>query len=422
MPRLRVGTPIWLAGSVAAAGGRVVFPALRGHTTVDIAIVGGGFTGATLAWRFAEAGVRVAVIEAARIGRGSTAASTALLMQEPDSDFAELARRYGRRRAVRLWRLSRDATRECIAAVARLGIPCHLAPRDSVYYALTPDGAERLRREHRRRTASGLGGRWLTAAALARETGIAGSGAIRVHGNAQLNPLQACRGFVRAAADQGALIFERSEVTRIQAARDHVVVSTSGGTARAEYVIVATGYATPRFRPLAGRFRMLNTYVAATRPLTTLERRRLGLGSVMLWDSYRPYHYARWTDDHRLLLGGGDRPHRISRLRRRALRSGVARVREYFVDLFPTLDRVALEYAWGGLFAMTPDSLPYIGLHRHYRRHLFALGYGGNGMTLGFLAGRLLLDWYLGRATGDLDLFAFSRSRHDRSYLKKSGR
>ncbi len=68
-----------------------------------------------------------------------------------------------------------------------------------------------------------------------------------------------------------------------------------------------------------------------------------------------------------------------------------------------------LEYAWEGLFATTPDGLPYIGPHRRYARHLFALGYGGNGMTFGFLAARLLLEWYRGNRTKDHELFAFSR-------------
>jgi glycine/D-amino acid oxidase-like deaminating enzyme len=77
--------------------------------------------------------------------------------------------------------------------------------------------------------------------------------------------------------------------------------------------------------------------------------------------------------------------------------------------LYPALEDVPLEYAWEGLFATTPDGLPYIGPHRRYGRQLFALGYGGNGMTFGFLASRLLLEWYLGNRSSDHDLFAFSR-------------
>ncbi len=58
---------------------------------------------------------------------------------------------------------------------------------------------------------------------------------------------------------------------------------------------------------------------------------------------------------------------------------------------------------------MTPDSLPFIGPHRRYPHHLFALGYGGNGMTFGFLAARLLLEQWQGMVSEDHDLFAFGR-------------
>jgi glycine/D-amino acid oxidase-like deaminating enzyme len=413
MARLYTGTPLWLGASEGDAE-RLRFPALRGARTVDIAIVGGGFTGAAIAWRLAQAGIRVAVLEASRIGRGSTGASTALLMQEPDNDLTDLAKRYGRGTARRVWELSRDATRECVESIEQLGVSCELARCDSVYYALTTEAGRRLRREYRSRQSAGFDGQSLDRPALLRETHIAGYGAIRVTDNGQLNPLLACLGFARAAADRGALIFEESPVRVIRPARDHVTVTTRSGTVRADYVVVATGYATARVRPLTGRFRLLTTYVAATRPLTERERRELGLGPVQLWDTDRPYHYARFTNDHRLLIGGGDQPNAHGRSRRQALRAGIEKLRAYFTHLLPALEDVALEYGWDGLFAMTRDGLPYIGTHRRYARHLFALGYGGNGMTFGFLAGRLLRDWYVGRDARDLDLFAFSRASRAR--------
>ena len=82
---------------------------------------------------------------------------------------------------------------------------------------------------------------------------------------------------------------------------------------------------------------------------------------------------------------------------------------ETLIKIYPGLAGIEAEYAWEGLFAMTPDSLPYIGPHRRYPRHLFALGYGGNDMTFGVLASRLLLDWYRAKRTSDHELFAFSR-------------
>jgi glycine/D-amino acid oxidase-like deaminating enzyme len=407
VPRLRLGRSLWLAR--ASDTRATSYAPLRGDVAVDVVIVGGGITGAALAWRFADAGVRVVLVEAKRVGGGSTAASTALLMQEPDEDLTHLARRYGAARARRVWELSRAATRSFVETIRRLRIRGELRQCDSVYYTLTPDDGSALRREYEMRKAAGLGGRWLPEAAVRRLVGLDNSVAIRTAGNAQADPYQACRGFIRAAISRGARVHEASPVDRIDASSRNVTVVTAHGRITADRVVIATGYTTPFCETLAARFRLLDTYVLATRPIATRKRRALGLAHVMLWDTGRPYHYARWTNDHRLLLGGGDRPHRTGKARERAMAEGLRDVRNYFVARYPALEEIAIEYEWEGLFATTPDGLPYIGPHRHYPRHLFALGYGGNGMTLGFLAGRLLLEWYQGKRTSDHDLFAFGR-------------
>jgi glycine/D-amino acid oxidase-like deaminating enzyme len=214
-----------------------------------------------------------------------------------------------------------------------------------------------------------------------------------------------------AAKRLGALIFENSRVIRIDRDHEGVMVKTRRGVVRARCVVIATGYATAEFRPLAGRFRMMHTYVIATERLTGAMRRQLGPRRIMLWDTERPYHYARWTRDGRRVFGGADRPRVRGGRRRRAIDTGAQSLRQHFITVFPALESVDVEYAWEGLFAMTVDGLPYIGPHRRYPQHLFALGYGGNGMTFGFLASRLLLEQYQGVRSRDHDLFAFGRTR-----------
>ncbi|HTV00643.1 MAG TPA: FAD-binding oxidoreductase, partial [Luteitalea sp.] len=200
-------------------------------------------------------------------------------------------------------------------------------------------------------------------------------------------------------------------VTRVEPHRSGVRVFTRRGVVHASTVIVATGYATPEFRPLAGRFAMHRTYVMATAPLTRRQRADIGLGPVMLWDTERPYHYARWTSDHRLLLGGEDRLVKPGASRRAAFTRATTALRAHFCRLLPALHDVSFEHAWEGLFAMTPDTLPLVGTHRRYPRHLFALGYGGNGMTFGYLAATQLLEQWRGKRSPDHDLFAFNRPR-----------
>ena len=406
-PALRRGQPVWLAPQNKPNDTH--YPALRGHHETEVVIVGGGMTGAMIAAIFAEANVAVTVLEAERAGLGSTAASTALLLQEPDYDLTALTRKYGSAKARRIWQIGHATTQQFVDTIHRLRIRCRLKARDSIYYTLNEESARALRREWKRRQAAGFRGTWLAPAALYRATGIRGAAAIRTSGNALLNPLLACRGLLDAAVRMGGTVFERSAVQRIRRVRDGVRLYSKHGTVDARQVVIATGYATKYFRPLAGRFKMRHTYVLATPPIGVRTRRKLGLGDVMLWDTARPYHYVRWTDDRRLLLGGADRPMKPGANRSLQFASATGELREYFERLFPSFAAAGIDRAWEGLFAMTPDGLPYIGPHRRYPGHVFALGYGGNGMTFAALAARILLEQWRGIASPDHRLFAFSR-------------
>jgi glycine/D-amino acid oxidase-like deaminating enzyme len=409
-PALRRGRPVWHDEGRDGQRPRR-YPSLRGHRACEIAIVGGGLTGALVAETFASEGVSVSLLESGRVACGSTVASSALLLREPDSGLTHLIRRYGRAAGRRIWTLSQEAVDDLVRRLRQRHVDCGLAERETVYYATTTDSACRLRAEHQLRLRAGFDGEWLTASALRRLTGVPGLGAIHTQGNAQCDPYRACHGLMHAASAAGADIFERSAVTRIEQRRHGVRVHTREGRVDAARVVIATGYATQHFRPLAGRFRMYHTYVLATPPLGAAARRRVGIGNLMIWDTDRPYHYARWTLDHRLLLGGADRPVRRGRTRNAQFAAATRELRVDFETILPALTGIDIEHAWEGLFAMTPDSLPYIGPHLRYPKHLFALGYGGNGMTFASLAARLLLEHWRGARSADQHLFRFGRLR-----------
>jgi glycine/D-amino acid oxidase-like deaminating enzyme len=408
LPRLRHGRPLWLDQSPP----KRKYPRHRGSLTVDVVIVGGGISGAICAYLFAEAGERVALVESKVVGGGSTVASTALLMQESDRDFTGLTERFGRAAAREIWTSLGRATHDVTKTIRALKFNADLCACDSVYFTLDPSKVKRLRREFDARKSAGLPGRWLSAAALYRMTGIAAQAAIVTSGNAQVNPVRACHGFLAAAARRGARIFERSRVRSVKTSQaGGVDVRTTGGTISAERIVVATGYATPEFRGLVGRFRLKDTYVIATKRIRARRGRR-----VMAWDTDRPYHYLRWTDDGRLLLGGEDTQHRSSKRSRRRIAKARGRLMAYLARIYPELANAKPDYAWEGLFAETPDGLPYIGEHSRYPRHLFALGYGGNGMTAAFLAAQTLVALYQQRdrrrtARPVGNLFAFDRAR-----------
>jgi glycine/D-amino acid oxidase-like deaminating enzyme len=407
-PTLRVGQPVWLRHADRT---KRRYPILSGSLAADVAIVGGGMTGALVAHAFASAGISSVLLEGSLVGRGSTAASSALLLQEPDLELTQLIRRYGVRRAKRIWQLSHESVRQLVALLTQLRIGCDLRMCDAVYYTTAAESVERLQRECALRTRHGFPSKWLGPVALRRLTGISGHGAIRTRGSARFDPYRACVGMVRAAVRAGARVFERSRVHHIYTKGNQVRVHTRDGVINADRVVIATGYATPQFRPLTGRFRMYRTYVLGTAPLSIVQRNHLGLADVLVWDTERPYHYARWVPGHRLLLGGSDRLVRPRQKRAPLFAAATQELRAYFEAQLPILAELETPLAWEGLFAITSDSLPYIGPHRHYPRHWFALGYGGNGMTFGYLAARLLLERWQRAASDDHALFAFGRVR-----------
>jgi glycine/D-amino acid oxidase-like deaminating enzyme len=405
--RLRHGTSLWLDARSPTA---VRAPALHGNHETDVVIVGGGITGCIAAYRLASAGVRVVLIDAARIGRGSTAASTALLMQEPDADFGRLAARYGTSGARAIWQMSRQAVRALIRTLARLPGAPDVQRRPSLYVTRRADQVRELRQELTARHRAGLAGDWLTPERVQRLAGIDGAGGILTRGNAQVDPYRACLAFARAAQHAGASLHEHTRARIIRSHASGIDVDTGRARIAAATIVVATGYATPDFRPLAGRFRLSDTYVVGTAPLAHARRQAIGLADVMLWDTERPYHYARWTASHRLLFGGHDRPH----TRKTTAATIACRVATLVAELhewYPAARDARVEYAWEGLFATTPDGLPYIGPHRRYPRHLFALGYGGNGMTFAFLAAQIITRMIQGTSQPADQLFRFGRLR-----------
>ena len=351
---LRAGRPLWLPARLDDR--QPEYSSLAGARDADVVIIGGGITGALTALRFAEAGVEAVVLEADRVGRGSTAASSALLLQRAGPRPGRAGRRYGPARARRIWACSADAARDLQRILAAHDVRCDLGRRDTIFYTTDADAVATLHAEYASRVRAGIAAKWLGPRALRTDAGIPARAAIRTRGNAQCDPYRACVGLMRAAARAGAAIFERSPARRITPTRHGVRVATPRGTIEARQVVIATGYATRDFKPLAGRFALTYTYVLATPPLGARDRREIGLADVMLWDTRRPYHYARWTADHRLILGGGDTP--TAGGRAPAARIAVAErdVRAHMERLLPGLARIAIAHAWEGRFAETPDT------------------------------------------------------------------
>ena len=146
---------------------------------------------------------------------------------------------------------------------------------------------------------------------------------------------------------------------------------------------------------------LLTTYVAVSQPLDSFANWPDG---CLIWESARPYFYARQTPDGRVVIGGEDSSGTFDHENDPLLATKAATLSHRFEAMFPTL-KFHPVFIWGGTFAETSDGLPYIGLLPGRERTYFALGYGGNGITFSMIAARLLTDLCFAAARTPTRLF-----------------
>ncbi|MDO8544688.1 MAG: FAD-dependent oxidoreductase [Opitutaceae bacterium] len=403
---LHTGKPLWLEHTPAPLRRR----RLRRDLTCDVAVVGAGITGALVAHQLLAAGLRVVMLEKSDAGHGSTAASTGLLLYQPDSSIAEITRRHGRHAARRVYQLGRKAIQELGALARELDPACGWNARRTLYLASDQHHAAFLRAEEQRTRAIGFPVQRLSGRTLRKRYALEFPAALFAPGSAQVHAFAFARAVLRdCLRDRRFQLFQQTRVRSIRENQISVTLTTAEGRrVRARQVVIAAGYESGRFVK-SKLVQLHSTYAIASKPFppAALEPLR-----CLMWETARPYFYLRTTADHRIVFGGEDEPFANASRRDRKRKQKTRRLEARLAALFPQLAFRA-EYAWAGTFAETTDGLPCIGAATPGSRVLFALGYGGNGITFSQIAARLLRDACTGKDNPDAALFAFDRLAKD---------
>lgn len=399
---LKSGVPWWPVKDALPGA----WPRLEEDLACGVVVVGGGVTGALLAHELSTHGHSVVVLEQREAGWGSTAASTALLQYEIDTYAFELAERYGHEAAAL-------AYRACAAAIPELeerlrglrGVGFSRCA--SLYFASRRSHAPALRRECATRAGIGLPVRLLARSEVRARFGIDAECALHTSLAARVDPYLCAWRLLQQAHRQGAAIHDRTRVDAIELRDRGVVVRTAcGASVRAGHAILAAGYESQRWLPQAVA-RNRSSYACVSDPIDPVA---LGpLARTLVWESARPYLYLRATPDHRLIYGGADDPVDIPARRDARLPRKAAGLTAQVRALFPQLPLVPA-FAWAGTFAETPDGLPYFGAHpAHGPRLLFAMAFGGNGITFSMVGAHLLRALLERRRHPLQGLFGFAR-------------
>lgn len=389
---------------VLKSGLMAVAPPLEHDASCDVAIIGSGVTGALVADELARRGLEVIVLDRRDLAQGSTAASTALLQYDIDVPLYKLRGLIEPSRADRAYHLGMEAIETLGRLASEVAAPFERRP--SLYFARTSRGLESLRLEFAARTDAKLAVEWLGPRELRGEYGQVSLGAIRSKVAAVTDPYVLCHLLLRRAHERGARIHDRTAVLKHRETDRGVHLWLEGGVkVRARTLVHASGFEASTHIP-KGLVDLHSTYAMISEPIET--PRAQWRDRALMWERNDPYLYVRRADD-RIVVGGEDEPFADDERRDRLIALKTRRLSQKFARLFPDI-QLRPAFAWAGTFGSTKDGLGYIGPLSARSRVLFALGFGGNGITYGTLASRILADRICGIPNKDAEIFGFSRA------------
>jgi glycine/D-amino acid oxidase-like deaminating enzyme len=385
----------WLVGAPADEPA----PALARDLEVDVAIIGGGFTGVSTAYhlsrRFPDRGI--ALVEAKRLANGASGRNGGLVLNGitvRDHDPDVIAHEHA-------------LTRGAIDAIEALIRDHQLAVRfrrtGCVHISTSQQSADEVHERTEQLVARGVPLRFLRGSEL--------DGVLRVRGafGAVLDPTEGLlvgvdliRAMRPLLVAQGVQIFESTPVTRV---REGAVteLTTPGGTIRARAIVIATGGYTPRLGYFRTGLLPVISHAIATDPIPPDILERTGLAGVAgFFDDLPRLAYASVDSERRLIFGGGTTAaygYRFGNATSFATRpddAGALALRRSLVGYLPELADIQIRHRWSGPLDLTLARHCAMGVMGEHRNIYYAVGYSGHGITLANLAGRVLTDLYAG--------------------------
>jgi glycine/D-amino acid oxidase-like deaminating enzyme len=377
-------------------------PALDGPTTVDVCIVGGGFTGLWAAYylKHADPLLRVIVVEQRFAGYGASGRNGGWLFGGIAGSRERYAKTHGREAVLALQDAMNATVDEVIDVADRENIDADIVKGGVIEVAYTPAQLKRLEAFVETEHSWGATDHVLLSAEETMKhinVAVTHGGAYSPHG-ARIQPAKLVRGLSDVVQGMGVTIAEQTKVLEISPGR----VVTDHGDIAAQYVLRATEGFTAGIKGLKRSWLPMNSSMIVTDPLPQAAWDEIGWdGMETLGDLAHAYCYAQRTADGRIAIGGRGVPYRFGSQTDNdgsTQPKTVEALREILVRLFPATSDVPIAHAWSGVLGVPRDWCSTVGLDRSTGLG-WAGGYVGHGVATTNLAGRTLRDLVLGRDT-----------------------
>jgi gamma-glutamylputrescine oxidase len=402
----------WYEATVAD---RPQYPTLDGDMSVDVVVIGGGFSGLSAAYHLAAAGTSVALIEAHRFGDGASGRNGGQFGTGQRAWPEEMEAEVGFTRAKALFDLAEEAKAHVTDFATAHGIDIDYR-RGQLSVAHKPRYVRQYQ-EHAQVMAERFGYPHLTfmdAKETARRLGSTHYyGGVSDAGTGHIHPLKLLVGTAKAAAGAGAQLYENTRALSIRSENGRVQVATARGTIHASKALIAVNaYGGELEAQSAAHVMPIGSFIGATAPLG--DDSPVIPGGEAVDDSRFVVRYFRKSTDGRLLFGGREiyapgNPQDIH-----------VHIRRQIAEIYPELKDVEITHAWGGYVGITMPRKPYV---REVMPNVISVGgYSGHGVMLSNFMGKLYAETVAGnrdrlKLFEDLKIPAFPGGRRLRSPL-----
>ncbi|GAB5347246.1 NAD(P)/FAD-dependent oxidoreductase [Pseudomonas fluorescens] len=381
------------------------YPTLQGQVSVDVVIIGGGFTGVASAVELAERGLKVAIVDTHRIGWGASGRNGGQVTGSLSGDEAmraQMRKRLGDEVDDFIWHLRWRGHEIIEQRVNRYAIACDLK-HGHLHAAMKPSHLTELRAFHAEAQRRGMGEH----VSLLDQTAVRQHldstlylGALKNTRNLHLHPLNLCMGEARAAHSLGALIFENSEVLQIVHGERPAVLTAHGRIDARQVLLAGDVYHRLEPRQLKGKIFPAMGGIVTTAPLGELAQ-QINPQDLAVYDCRFVLDYYRLTGDGRLLFGGG------AHYSGRDSRDIAAELRPCIERTFPALKGVAIEFQWSCAMGIVMNRIPQLG--KLSDNVWYCQGYSGHGIATSHIMGEIMAE----ALTGTLSAFdTFAGCKH----------
>lgn len=382
-----VSASYWNATAAAPA-----FPLLTGEMSVDVAVVGGGLVGTITARLLKDEGFSVALIEAARVGRGVTGKSTAKITSQHNLIYTKLKSKFGAGGARIYAEANEGGLRQILALASAHRISADIEPKAAFTYTRTEEHVGAIEAEVSLAQDLGL------PASLTRQTGLpfAVRSAMRWDDQAQFHPVKFAAGLAATIPDERCHVFENARVIDWDSDR----IETGAGLIRARHVVMATHL------PLG----QIGAYYALAHPHMhpVIAGRALPerVPDGMYINVEQPRHSMRGHisaggEPYLIFTGPAFKPGQQD-----AGRNAFAEIEQFARDQFG----VSAEYRWTNEDYTPVDGTPFVGWSaRLTSGFLVATGFDAWGISTGAAAAMMITDLIAGREDPWIGFFDASR-------------